>query len=317
MRIIKWLALLLIFQGGFTYANIEKFKLKDETHLRTGWWDSKTSPAQGTIVLLIGRASFIEKNQQLIDDLTSRGFNVETFDWRGQGGSTRLLLNSQKCHIDSFDTYLNDMHEYLIHYVRPRRPGPWLLMGISMGGHLALRYANDHPQSFKKVALVVPMFEMITKPFPRPMVGPLVKSLSLLGFSGFYAFGYTDINLKGPMPPFSNETSDQEQHKKTQALMRQYPELVVSGPTFGWVAAAVDSIEATKRKHFGENLPPMELYLAGQDTLVENKVSEQRCRTFKNCSVKMYENSRHNLPKERPEIRELFLEDVINFLRLP
>jgi len=37
-----------------------------------------------------------------------RGFEVWTFDWRGQGFSQRQIDEKQKHDIDTFDTYLKD-----------------------------------------------------------------------------------------------------------------------------------------------------------------------------------------------------------------
>lgn len=42
------------------------------------------------IVILPGRASFIEKFQDVIEYLRQTGYNVWIFDWRGQGLSTRF-----------------------------------------------------------------------------------------------------------------------------------------------------------------------------------------------------------------------------------
>ena len=62
-----------------------------------------------TVVILQGRASFIEKYSEVIVELNQLGFDVISFDWRGQGGSSRLLPHPQKVYIDSFDDYLEDL----------------------------------------------------------------------------------------------------------------------------------------------------------------------------------------------------------------
>ena len=40
---------------------------------------------KGTVVVLQGRAEYIEKYFETVRDLRARGFAVATFDWRGQG----------------------------------------------------------------------------------------------------------------------------------------------------------------------------------------------------------------------------------------
>ena len=49
---------------------------------------------KGTICLFQGRAEFIEKYFETVRDLRARGFAVATMDWRGQGGSQRMLRRS-------------------------------------------------------------------------------------------------------------------------------------------------------------------------------------------------------------------------------
>ena len=43
---------------------------------------------KGTVVVLQGRAEYIEKYFETVRDLRARGFAVATFDWRGQGLSS-------------------------------------------------------------------------------------------------------------------------------------------------------------------------------------------------------------------------------------
>ena len=44
---------------------------------------------KGTVVVLQGRAEYVEKYFETVRDLRARGFAVATFDWRGQGLSDR------------------------------------------------------------------------------------------------------------------------------------------------------------------------------------------------------------------------------------
>lgn len=298
------------------HANISVYTATDGTRLRVGSWSSQIdSDAGKTIVLLTGRASFIEKNQEFIDDLTRRGFNVELMEWRGHGGSDRPILHSQKCHIDSFQTYLNDLHLYLENHVAPRHPGPWIMVGVSMGGHLALRYAHDHPEHIKKLALVVPMIDMATAPFPRSIVGPLTWWMCFWGFQETYAFGFKDIILT-TIPPFSRETHDKNRHEKTYETMRMYPDFVISGPTFGWVKAAHESIVATGTPDFYNKITmPVFIQLADLDHLVVNGIVPSKCAAMKHCTMKTYKGSYHNITKETDDIRNSFLNDLELFLK--
>src|SRR5579872_7265056 len=76
-------------------------------------------PARGTCVLLNGQTEFIEKYFEVIDELRGRGFCVVTFDWRGQGGSDRLLPDRRKSHIDDFAAYDQDLDAVMRQVVNP------------------------------------------------------------------------------------------------------------------------------------------------------------------------------------------------------
>ena len=76
-------------------------KTPDGVTLRFARWDPPPG-RKGTVVLLQGRAEYIEKYYETVRDLQSRGFAVATFDWRGQGLSDRALADRQKGHVRSF-----------------------------------------------------------------------------------------------------------------------------------------------------------------------------------------------------------------------
>ena len=48
---------------------------------------------RGTVCILPGRADFIERFFETIEDLRRRRFAVAILDWRGQGGSQRPFKN--------------------------------------------------------------------------------------------------------------------------------------------------------------------------------------------------------------------------------
>src|SRR6516165_4364563 len=79
-------------------------KTPDGVSLRFARW---LPPAgrRGTVVLLQGRAEWIEKYFETVRDLRARGFAVATIDWRGQGMSERALKNPRKGYVRSFNQY--------------------------------------------------------------------------------------------------------------------------------------------------------------------------------------------------------------------
>src|SRR6476660_5218727 len=74
-------------------ARVGMFETADRVKLRYATFPKGAGAAKGTICLVGGRTEFIEKYFETIADFQSRGFAVATFDWRGQGGSDRLIRN--------------------------------------------------------------------------------------------------------------------------------------------------------------------------------------------------------------------------------
>ena len=86
------------------------FKARDGTQLRYALFGVRC--LMGTVVVLPGRNECIEKYFETITDLSERGFCVAMFDWRGQGGSDRLIRDPRRGHVDSFGSYVQDLEQF-------------------------------------------------------------------------------------------------------------------------------------------------------------------------------------------------------------
>lgn len=112
------------------------------------------------MVVLQGRAEFIEKYGETVGDLRARGFAVHALDWRGQGRSGRVLRDPRKGHVVSYNDYLSDLHLFLKTVVLPDAPWPIVVLAHFMGGHIVLRhraeYAGGTPYFADAIALSAP-----------------------------------------------------------------------------------------------------------------------------------------------------------------
>ena len=88
---------------------------------------------KGTVVVLQGRAEFIEKYFETVRDLHARGFAVATFDWRGQGLSDRRLSDRHKGYVRNFSHYITDLEAIMQQVVMPDCPPPIFRAGAFHG----------------------------------------------------------------------------------------------------------------------------------------------------------------------------------------
>src|SRR5262245_47508778 len=115
--------------------------------------------ARGVCVLLNGQTEFIEKYFEVIDELRERGFQVATMDWRGQGGSSRMIEDSRKSFVSDFSEYDQDLDTLMNWIVTPmlaagEKP---VALAHSMGAHNLLRLLTRRPACFTACVLSAPM----------------------------------------------------------------------------------------------------------------------------------------------------------------
>lgn len=282
------------------------------------WAGNPDIQRETTIVLLHGRASFIEKHQELIKDLVTKGYHVKTFDWLGQGGSTRLLGNVHKGHIQSFDQYLSDLDLFMKNHVLPVTSGKIVLLGSSMGGHLALRYVKEHPDvSVDGLVLLAPMMDVVTNPVPRSFASPLVNVLVAFGAKESYAFGRGDFSLAKKSFEKNKETQSPKRYQQSLEILRENPYYVLGGPTFGWVKAAFESMEKTLDTAYLHSIKTPTLFLtAGQDKIVVTDKDHKVCAALPKCIHKVYRHAYHDIANEMESVRNAFLGDLEDFVRL-
>src|SRR5215470_8369141 len=139
------------------------FKSSGGMKLRFARWEPTRPPKRGTVCVFQGRGEFIEKYFEVIADLRRRGFAVAAMDWRGQGGSDRLLNNPRKGHVRSFRDFDRDLAAFMKAIVLPDCPPPYVALAHSMGGHILLRNAVLPSSWFSRMVLSAPMIAISPK----------------------------------------------------------------------------------------------------------------------------------------------------------
>jgi lysophospholipase len=175
-------------------------KTRDGVTLRFARW-APPPGRKGTVLLLQGRAEFIEKYFECVRDLRTRGFAVATFDWRGQGLSDRALSNRRKSHVRSFADYAVDLETVMEQVVLPDCPPPIFAIGHSMGAAIGIRACHDGSRWFERMVLSAPMIALPANRLLLGMAAPLARVMRLIGRGGAYVPGGSDAaSARRPWP---------------------------------------------------------------------------------------------------------------------
>src|SRR3569833_2044133 len=208
------------------------------------------APARGTCVLLNGQTEFIEKYFEVIDELRGRGFAVATLDWRGQGGSNRQTADSRKSFVGDFSEYDEDLDALMNWIVTPMlAPGEKpVALAHSMGAHNLLRHLVRRPGSFAACVLSAPMIGISFRGQKEFLVRAVTRFHLWRGKHAAWVWG-----MEGRDPhkvSFATQlvTSDPQRFERTQILLREHPDLRQAGATWGWLAAAIASMDWLKTK---------------------------------------------------------------------
>jgi lysophospholipase len=297
-------------KGALVYSA----KTKDNFRIRALTAAPLSATSRGTIVILNGRAEFVERYFETLSDFQARGFHVVGFDWRGQGGSQRILKGSNRGHVRSFREYDEDLRAVMDGVVTKNCPGPYYAVGHSTGGHILLR-ALSRNNWFKKAVVTSPLMELNYGSWP--------KSVALLLASIVTAFGFGWIILPGfKKPPmllgaFEDNplTSDFRRWQRGAVTLREHPELAVGGPTFSWLFATMRSLKAlhSRRKGTGLNCPVL-MILAGRERVVDSKASHTYAANMPGVSVVTITHSLHEIMLENDAVRKEFFAAVESYI---
>jgi lysophospholipase len=225
-------------------------------------------PSRGSVVLNPGRTEPIEKYFEVARDLAGRGFWVLIHDWRGQGLSQRLLPDPMKGYVGSLDDYLAD-YRALLDRFEARLPRPWIALGHSMGGALALMSLARGEGRIAGAVLSTPMIRVKAGAAPLWLAKAVCRLMLLLGRRADYAHGTYD-----PLADRFDEevlTHDRTRYLRYKAQLNACPALALGATTWAWIAFAFEIEAALAEPGLLEPLKtPVVLVAAGQDRLVQN-----------------------------------------------
>jgi len=286
-------------------AILAELTTRDGASLRAIRWAGGAQP-RGTVVVLPGRAEFIEKHFETVSELRERGFAVVALDWRGQGLSERQLRNRRKGHIDDFEIYERDLVALREQILEALCPRPWFALGHCMAAAILIAQARAGRSPFARIVVTSPMIDLYRLRF-KAGARFFVEGLDIIGLGGAYIPGGHGRSIF--LRPFSENvlTSDPARHARTVAILDAAPELAIGDPTIGWTNAAFRLMRQFEDPDYARRtLAPILVIAAGADRMVSTPAIELFASRLKAARFITIPYARHDILAEREPFRSQF-----------
>ena len=295
-----------------TGAHVTVLETADGVRLRCASFPA-SGRALGTVLLVQGRNECIEKYFETARDLAAEGFATVTFDWRGQGGSDRLIGDPMRGYVRDFNEYETDLHTVLESETLADSPGPVSIAAHSMGALVSLLAAPRVEGRVARIVALAPLIRIASQPFSHTTMRVFLAVLRALRLGRLYAAG----GPRAPEPPaFETNvlTSDPARHARNARLFVEHPHLALGGPTVAWAHAALRAMARVRRERLLVRIGlPSLLVGAGDDTVVSTRSVERLARRMRNANCVVIDGARHELLQERDRYRRQAIAAITAF----
>jgi lysophospholipase len=265
------------------------------------------------VVVVPGRTEPAAKYLELEADLYAQGYTVYTLDHRGQGASDRLLADPEKGYVEFFSDYVDDLDRFVENVVLRDAPPHVFVLAHSMGGAVAVLYADAHGERISAMALSAPMLEINPGGF---------------GSAGAATLGFTDCSVSdgtsyvpgaGPFDDTETFATNDVTHSEARwtlahDLLDAEPQLRVGGATYRWVCESLRAAAKGAGDGHRSNVPTV-LFQDGEDTLVLPDAQNGYCDDAARCQITQFGGAHHEILQESDAVRNEALSEAVKLFR--
>ncbi|RYD58466.1 MAG: alpha/beta hydrolase [Sphingomonadales bacterium] len=279
--------------------------------LRAFAWPAAPGKPRGSILFQGGRGDVFEKYLEAFAHWHAQGWTITSFDWRGQGGSGRLTSAGNCGHIEDFADYVADFRAFYTEWAE-NTPGPHVVMGHSMGGHLVLRGLVEGAAGPDAAVLIAPMLGFKSAlPFAE-------RFAKILGGAGDSSRPAWKTNEK----PYTSDsrysllTHDKARYEDEIWWQNEKPEIVTGPPSWRWVIEAFRSMrELRESPRLKRMQVPVLMLVAKADGLVDGKAALKVGSRLKDARIVTFgKESAHEILREADPVRNRAIGEIDLFL---
>jgi lysophospholipase len=265
---------------------------------RVDWAVPNGTERRGSLLFAGGRGDFIEKYLEAQHHWHMRGWNVASFDWRGQGASRGEIEGG---HLDDLTVLVDDLEAFVAQW-RTETPGPHVVVGHSMGGHVLARLLAERDPGIDAAVLVAPMLMINSAPLPGWSSWWLAAIMSTFGW------GRRPAWRRGDPPPIGSPrnsylTACPDRYEDELWWWRREPGYDLGAPSWGWLSAAYRSCARLTPERLRAIATPVLLVGAERDRLVSAAAIRRAAALIPNAGLKMFTDSAHEILREADPVR--------------
>lgn len=270
---------------------------------------------RGSILFLPGRGDHYEKYLETLEQWHRAGWRVTATDWRGQAGSGRLGRDAVTGHVEDFGVWIDDLAQFWAQWTA-ENPGPHVLAGHSMGGHLVMRALIDRRVGPDAVVLSAPMLGLNGPPLPVPLLHTVAKLMNSVGDPTRQAWKWSEKPGEMPAARVHLLTHDAQRYADELWWREHRPELVMGPASWRWVERAYASWRQLEAPGAMEGVSvPVLILSTTADKLVSHPANVRAAhRLPKGELVAFGPEAHHEILREVDTVRDRAMMAVAQFL---
>ncbi len=302
----------------------DMFASEDGVKMRFGQTGNAAS-ARATVVMIPGYTATMDMYGEQAADIAARGYHVIGFDLRGQGGSERPRPSQpEKLLIEDFKIYSNDVALFLQSLELPEDRSV-ILMGISLGGHVAFRVGAEHGDLVDGLLLLAPALRPKAGEMSFEQITRILRIGDALGKDTRYVPGNTNWKPRSEADLLEAGielcASSPKRLPMRDAIFTVRPEQRVGGVTFNWGRQFFGSSNFVLQDGYPESITkPVTMIHAELDDFVETDINKNVCNDrMTNCVSVSIEGSGHCLTQETDPVLDriyLALDETVQRIEL-
>lgn len=296
---------------------VERLDVAPDSYLRVGHVQPE-KPAIGTILLLQGMAQTMEDYYETIRDFLTQGYAVASFDWYGQGASTRA--RAHRFHVTDTDIYTRHLGQVLAMDLVAALPRPLHVVAHSMGGLLFLNAACTTGVALPPIAsatLIAPFLGMpVIDTWLKPAARLFLDICTQLNPTGYplssLCHDWRESDRIGLA--VTRYTSDPVRGSLHNAWRLANPVLQTGGATAQCLTVMHDTMLRLRQPdRLAQLTIPTLLLRAGDDKIVHNGPLTYFCGNGQ-LDCRTIPGSAHEILHERDDIRNMALEHILQWV---